>query len=876
MDPVYMSSHCIPTDLMGKTVLSRRSPFKVHQALWNPSIDLLTLASQKGEVCVRRLHWRHGWKRDIYDVKPLLLDRVKSEGEIRLETMCWSPDGKVLATAFSDGCIHLLDAEKGIVRFTVRMRTRVTRMRWQRFNQKLNTNPISEDTLSGALGDLSESESLNDKSEELNQLRAMKAFCDSSNLSVLGTLLFALNVDNSVIILAAGVLPIASVEPPFHLFGNCDPYSITVGDMFYSSKRDQLMVVYSSMGVLNSGASGPGMNTQVIGFDIDSLGYLKNGLIWTIALRWLKLAFYVCFVSEAFARAIIDWEDQSKEFNEKFRSFGEENASNCNLGECFINMILTGQASPELMNFYRNVLKPTEWKKMTDWANRGFGDIIGSIGRELLPGAEALQHNMKQLFIEARCALRSSRAEKLLPKRLFDVDVYPYGKYAEENDEEASLKELRSFQNLAEDIINKINEMHLVATRNRKDLVSFTSWLSQTPPFTAKNKHSASELKFDLQLITEVLQYFDRQKPLRYRLDVRGNGWDMLPEQQSPRTLADSITSCFDVLQTIQDIFLKNFTAAVIAQTNLVLEQGHAEGFEKFAIFLPHENVSANCAYNEQRWLLTIADEPFAVSCIGVNGSRHVIYGASSKVLYEMCYSKHMKNVASFSRSVKQILPENSNSKGFQVEVDNVKLSSDEQQAQKIGKSTKGVDNVMPKSPTSAKLSRIENSSISSNECRNVSSFSCRLMDFEWYGSGSFYGLLKICKVNKEETVLFRSCLFDNTSYLHEDTSGCTESYVSFTVSFHRKSGVVFTENGFRAKWFEIKIPLQKNLILTRKQSRSGICQSNQMKSIISEAMDVTEQVHVEEGLVIEQQEEGTGENVQLRRSIRKRKPLKK
>lgn len=62
-----------------------------------------------------------------------------------------------------------------------------------------------------------------------------------------------------------------------------------------------------------------------------------------------------------------------------------------------------------------------------------------------------------------------------------------------------------------------------------------------------------------------------------------------------------------------------------------------------------------------------------------------------------------------------------------------------------------------------------------------------------------------------------------------QDTSGCTESYVSFTLSFHRKSGVVFTENGFRAKWFEIKIPLQRISILSRKQSRSGIYQNSQV-----------------------------------------------
>lgn len=70
---------------------------------------------------------------------------------------------------------------------------------------------------------------------------------------------------------------------------------------------------------------------------------------------------------------------------------------------------------------------------------------------------------------------------------------------------------------------------------------------------------------FVLFYFFQVLQYFHRQKPLKYRLDVRSNAWNLLCEQQSPRTLADSITSCFDVLQTIQDIFLKNFTAAVVA-----------------------------------------------------------------------------------------------------------------------------------------------------------------------------------------------------------------------------------------------------------------------------------------------------------------------
>lgn len=31
------------------------------------------------------------------------------------------------------------------------------------------------------------------------------------------------------------------------------------------------------------------MNTQVIGFDIDALDYLKSGLIWTIASRFVQI-----------------------------------------------------------------------------------------------------------------------------------------------------------------------------------------------------------------------------------------------------------------------------------------------------------------------------------------------------------------------------------------------------------------------------------------------------------------------------------------------------------------------------------------------------------------------------------------------------------
>lgn len=61
---------------------------------------------------------------------------------------------------------------------------------------------------------------MSDKTEDLNQLRAMKVFSDQIvPESLLGTLLFTIDENNFVHILAAGVLPIASIEPPLHFMG---------------------------------------------------------------------------------------------------------------------------------------------------------------------------------------------------------------------------------------------------------------------------------------------------------------------------------------------------------------------------------------------------------------------------------------------------------------------------------------------------------------------------------------------------------------------------------------------------------------------------------------------------------------------------------
>lgn len=39
-----------------------KNKFKVIQALWNPIIDVIALANQSGEICLKRFYWKTGWQ----------------------------------------------------------------------------------------------------------------------------------------------------------------------------------------------------------------------------------------------------------------------------------------------------------------------------------------------------------------------------------------------------------------------------------------------------------------------------------------------------------------------------------------------------------------------------------------------------------------------------------------------------------------------------------------------------------------------------------------------------------------------------------------------------------------------------------------------
>ena len=67
-------------------------------ATWCPTMDLLALATADGQLCLHRLNWQRLWA-----ISP----------ESLVTSLCWRPDGKVLACGHEDGFISLLNVENG-------------------------------------------------------------------------------------------------------------------------------------------------------------------------------------------------------------------------------------------------------------------------------------------------------------------------------------------------------------------------------------------------------------------------------------------------------------------------------------------------------------------------------------------------------------------------------------------------------------------------------------------------------------------------------------------------------------------------------------------------------------------------------------------
>lgn len=57
--------------------------------------------------------------------------------------------------------------------------------------------------------------------------------------------------------------------------------------------------------------------------------------------------------------------------------------------------------------------------------------------------------------------------DKLVPKRIFDINKYPFGKYGDDSADDPIIMELKTMSQQICGIHAKVNELYFVALRNR-------------------------------------------------------------------------------------------------------------------------------------------------------------------------------------------------------------------------------------------------------------------------------------------------------------------------------------------------------------------------------------------------------------------------
>ncbi|KAI6243567.1 Anaphase-promoting complex subunit 4 [Aphelenchoides fujianensis] len=372
-----------------------RTKFKVKQALWNPQLDVLALASADGEICLKRYHWKNGWKKKIA-AEPLFFNKWSrsiyggsQENAGPFASMCWSPCGRVLAVAFEEGVCHLLEVNDALILYSLRVST------------------------------AKKCEHLRTKDSENNRdhykvVFGVQEFCHSLvQKSLLGT---------SLVVVAETPDGVA-----FHVYsGGCflvrtvlfdesfmndrfDKSSLEVRDLVVlPNGRLQFAVSASAHHVprfdRTAGYAPPadpteeayGECTFLLDYDVGFGNAEWMRATAKLAVRSCHIFHLLTAFRETFFRTCSEWETVSEQFHnnvfgslyEKYRE--ETKGQVADFALDFMAYILTGSSAEAFARAFFKDIKPKDWKPARDFVVKHIPNFLQSINRHLHPLVDAL------------------------------------------------------------------------------------------------------------------------------------------------------------------------------------------------------------------------------------------------------------------------------------------------------------------------------------------------------------------------------------------------------------------------------------------------------------------------------------------------------
>ncbi|KAK6746395.1 hypothetical protein RB195_012477 [Necator americanus] len=555
-----MGINVMPFDLQQQRK-QYRAPFKIHFVQWNPCSDLLALASRKGEVMVKRNAWKRCWKVNVSELTAFPEPQCSKPASV--ESITWSPDGAMLAVAMSDGHLHLIEAEEGIVRWSRSLgpSSCAQRMRWFWSG---SPPPVKMEWIKDwpMYDEVKAAASIFGNADDILDERISKTLLYENlyRKSLKGTILFMIRDDLVVLALAGGLVPVTEirlVEKIAHLKLDV----ISIYDVLYSQK-DGLTIAVTDYGPrpklddmdrdsvckrTSARLSGENVADPLKGEDFSAekrFGVpvfvpeavncphthlinidfkLENEkLLWELLLRFLKMYHCLLHFTYSVEMSKKDWESESKIFANRLNS----SARDLHIGVSLLNSLLGGTPGPLADRWLERTLGVVGIHSMQEFVDKRFSGLVAFLRGQVSASARSLAFQMDQ-FRELVKEMQEEATDYetitlsqdgnasvnlALGKQLTSSVLIPdvSADCVFDAVDAATCKAI--LDRLHDDGIKvqvKCEEMTLAATSNLRELSQLVRWMSLLTPLLKNSKRPAQVIeqnrKWDVAQLLEYL-----------------------------------------------------------------------------------------------------------------------------------------------------------------------------------------------------------------------------------------------------------------------------------------------------------------------------------------------------------------------------------
>ncbi|KAK6044287.1 putative bacteriochlorophyll 4-vinyl reductase [Cooperia oncophora] len=322
--------------------------------------------------------------------------------------MTWSPDGAILAVAMSDGHLHLIEAEQGVVRWSRKLgrSTCAQQMRWfwsgdpPDPKSRLKWDWSYEDETKAAASIFGNGDVVDERLGKslLYEILYLK--------SLRQTVLFMIRDDFVVLVLAGGILPLCEIrlmEKLAHLkldviniydvmYTHRDGLTLAVTDYGPRPKLDEVdRDKFGSPSFMADAINCPHTHLINIDFKIEN-----EDILWELLLRYLKV--YHCLVHLTYSMELAkrDWESESKASVLIFANRLNSTPNDLRLGDALLNSLLGGAPGPLAERWLERTLGAAGIQSMREFVEKRFSGLVAVLRGQLSAAARSLAFQMDQ------------------------------------------------------------------------------------------------------------------------------------------------------------------------------------------------------------------------------------------------------------------------------------------------------------------------------------------------------------------------------------------------------------------------------------------------------------------------------------------------